>query len=363
MNLIEDKGLRADDERQEQAVEWFLRVHSESASVEDLPELRRWIESDPRNALAYQQVSAAWDTIGDYASAPEIVIGRRDALADAHKAGRHGTTARRGGTAGPGKAARWVAAACIVLMALGVGVWWFFSPHWTEYSTELAQQRTVTLPDESVIVLDAHSRVRVRYTDKERAIALEQGQARFGVAKDPLRPFRVRARGQTVVALGTQFDIELISKAVLVTLIEGHVAVGGVTSRSEQPARSSNAPGSAAVASRAPGRQVVELNAGEGLRVHEDGRAVILPNVDLARATAWQKGKVFFDNEPLSTAVERINRYARQQVEVDSSVAAVGISGVFNSGDTEAFIEAVTTYFPVQAVRNRDSSIYLTHRS
>jgi transmembrane sensor len=355
MNVIEDKGLRTGDDRQEQAVGWFLRVHSEDASVEDLPALRRWVESDPRNALAYQQVSAAWDTIGEYASVPEIVIGRRDALEDSHKAGRHGPVG------GLSRASRWIAAACVALLALGAGMWWLLSPHWTEYSTGLAQQRTVTLPDASVIVLDAHSRVRVRYTDRERSIALEQGQARFSVAKDPLRPFRVRARDQTVVALGTQFDIELISKAVLVTLIEGHVAVGGVLSRDEQPAKLSDASGSAAA--RTPSQQVVELTAGEGLRVHEDGRAVLLPNVDVARATAWQKGRVFFDNEPLSTAVERINRYARQQVEVDPSVAAVGISGVFNSGDTEAFIEAVTTYFPVDAVRNRGSNIYLTHRN
>ncbi|MEJ1965516.1 MAG: FecR domain-containing protein [Gammaproteobacteria bacterium] len=354
MNVIEDKGLRADEERLEQAVEWFLRVRSENASLEDLPELRRWIESDPDNALAYQQVSSAWTTVGEHASAPGIVMGRRDALEDSHRAGRHGSVS-------PLKAGRWVAAACVALVALGTGAWWVFSPHWTEYSTPLGQQRTVTLADESVIVLDAHSRVRVRYTEKERAIALEEGQARFSVAKDPLRPFRVRARDQTVVALGTQFDVELISKTVLVTLIEGHVAVGGVTSQPPRTAGSANTSGQAAA--RASGQQVIELTAGEGLRVHEDGRAVLLPNVDLTRATAWQKGRVSFDNEPLSAAVERINRYARQQVEVDPSVAAVGISGVFNSGDTAAFIEAVTTYFPVEAIRNRGANIYLTRRN
>jgi transmembrane sensor len=354
MNVIEAKGLRADDERLERAVEWFLRVRSEDASVEDLPELQRWIESDPENALAYQQVSSAWRTVGEYASAPGIVIGRRDALEDSHRAGRHGSGSLL-------KAGRWVAAACFGLVALGTGAWWVFSPHWTEYSTPLSEQRTVTLADASVIVLDAQSRVRVRYTDKERAIALVEGQARFSVAKDPLRPFRVRARDQTVVALGTQFDVELISKTVLVTLIEGHVAVGGVTSHPPPAAGSAT---NTSAAARTPGQQVVvELTAGEGLRVHDDGRAVLLSNVDLTRATAWQKGRVFFDNEPLSAAVERINRYARQQVKVDPSVAAVGISGVFNSGDTDAFIEAVTTYFPVEAIRNRGTTIYLTRRN
>lgn len=89
----------------------------------------------------------------------------------------------------------------------------------------------------------------------------------------------------------------------------------------------------------------------------------MLPRIDLARATAWQSGKLFFDNEPLATAAERVNRYSPLRIEVDPSVAGVGVSGVFNAGDSNAFIEAISTYFPVQVDRTGASRIYLTHRS
>jgi len=49
--------------------------------VEDLPELQRWIEKDPRNAVAYNKYRH-WSTVGRSSSAPEFVIGRRDALED-----------------------------------------------------------------------------------------------------------------------------------------------------------------------------------------------------------------------------------------------------------------------------------------
>ena len=88
MSEREDKGLPEAGGRLEQAVQWFLRVRSEGACVEDLPELQRWIEKDPQNAAAYSQVSATWSTVGAHASAPEFVIGRRDALEDSRKAGR-----------------------------------------------------------------------------------------------------------------------------------------------------------------------------------------------------------------------------------------------------------------------------------
>jgi transmembrane sensor len=396
MNEIGDEQIEEAEGRLEQAVEWFMRLRSDSARVEDLPELQRWIDSDSQNAVAYQQVCASWAAVGLHASAPEVVIGRRDALENARKAGRHHWTtcfARR-----PRIAQVAASAGMIVVLALG---WWFVTAqHSSVYATEVSEQRTVTLQDGSVIAIDARSRVRVRYTDKERLVSLEQGQARFTVAKDPLRPFRVHVRDQTVVALGTQFDVELISENVLVTLIEGHIAVTGLEggplgAENGENRKYSNSTGSAATgeAERSTPREkdekenslllvrrtvepssanlssrsregagVVELTAGEGLRIHRDGRAVLVANINLDRIATWQSGKIFFDNEPLASAAERVNRYSRRRIEVDPSVATLGISGVFNTVDIDSFIEAITEYFPVKVDRKSDSEIHLTRQ-
>lgn len=353
MNVMDNKGLDADERRWQQAVEWFLRVRSDDTRGEDLPLLQRWMEADPQNALAYQQVSATWNTVGLYASAPEIVKGRLDALEDSHNASRKGSSleniapARFGRVLHAGGRRGWAVAACAAVL-LVAATWGFIWPRSVVYTTDLGEERTLVLPDHSMVTLDAHSRARVRFTDQERVVSLEQGQARFMIAKDPLRPFRVHVRGQTVVALGTQFDIELVSHTVLVTLIEGHVAVAGVPSET--------GPG------KSPKATTRELVAGEALHVGDDGHAVLLAHVDLARATAWETGQIFFDNEPLCSAVERVNRYSRKQIEVDESVGGVSVSGVFHAGDTNAFIEAVTAYFPVDVDRRTDSTIHLTLR-
>ena len=337
------------------------------------PELRHWLEADSRNALAYRQVSShVGDGRGpDPASAPEIMVGRRDALEDGRRAARSRWSARRDF---PTRAA---ALAASVLDPIAGGFAWFYLQR-SVYATDLGERRVLTLPDSSVVTLDARSRIRVHYRENERLISLERGQARFDVAKDPARPFRVRAGAQTVVALGTQFNVELVADNVLVTMIEGHVAVTGVerrllveegiTAESKHPAtpedkmaRSRQASSSARRGGRPSSHEVsvVELIAGEGLRVREDGQAIVLTNVDVERATAWQTGKIFFDNEPLANAVERVNRYSRDQIEVDPSVASLGISGVFNAGDSSSFIEAVIEYFPVQVHRAGGSEIRL----
>jgi len=95
----------------------------------------------------------------------------------------------------------------VLVSAIGGWVWWSRA-HAGVYSTGVGERRTLTLADGSVVTLDARSRIQVKYRDRERLIDLDQGQARFDVAKDPARPFRVSAAGrETVLAFGTQFNV------------------------------------------------------------------------------------------------------------------------------------------------------------
>lgn len=354
------------DAQLEQATQWFLRVRSESAQVENLPELKAWIDNDPLNRLAYQQVAATWSAVGQFSSAPEVMAGRRDALDDAQRAARRRRSAQR-------RLPRYTTLAASMIVAVVGATAWLYSQRGL-YTTDLGERRILTLEDGSVVTLDARSRLRVRYGSDQRTLSLERGQARFDVTKDPARPFRVRAAGQTVIALGTQFNVELVAGNVLVSTIEGQVAVTGVNSNGAQPIqaeqlsakeRNGAAPsiGRGETKVRAAEKQsvavahpgIIELTAGEGLRIRSNGEAVVVPKIDVDRATAWQSGKMFFDNEPLASAAERINRYAQVKIVVDPSVAEVGINGVFNAGDSDAFIDAISSYFGIQVNRTGDT--------
>ena len=361
MTESEDRGLEDGHvERFERAAQWFVRLRSQANDIEALPDLKRWIESDPRNAIAFEQVRAAWEEVGAHSSAPEIMVRRRDALEESRKAG---AGRWRGGRLGTWKQ---IAAACI-LAVVALGSWAWLSPRSDVYATTLGERHTFTLSDGSIITLDALSRIRVEYSDKARLVRLEEGRAQFTVAKDPLRPFRVYAGKQTVVALGTEFNVELVANTVLVTLIEGHVAVAGVNPKgiALQPTASGSGwdrrvARYLSMTEKKSG--TVELSAGEGLQIRQNGGAVLVRDVDIARADAWESGKLFFDNEPLATAVARMDRYARRQIEVAPDAAAVRISGVFNAGDADAFVEAVTAYFPLEVKYANDSEIRLAMR-
>src|SRR5205807_1325966 len=93
------------------------------------------------------------------------------------------------------------------------------------YATAIGEQRSVVLKDGSMIQLNSRSRVEVRYTDHDRKIALKEGQALFTVARDTQRPFLVSAGDTAVRAVGTQFDVNRLETEIVVTVLEGKVAV------------------------------------------------------------------------------------------------------------------------------------------
>jgi transmembrane sensor len=199
------------------------------------------------------------------------------------------------------------------------------------------------------MALDSRTVVQVRYERNARKLELLSGQARFDVAHDAARPFSVHAGGQTVVATGTAFNVDLLGPQVLVTLIKGHVVVV-----QDRDARAVGAPATASDA--------VELEAGQQFAAgHERAPKVVAVSTD--KATAWENGQIVVDDEPLAAVAERVSRYAAHPVVVrDERAGAMRLSGVFNVGDVPTFVDAVTRYLPVHAKTLPDGEIDLRGR-
>lgn len=110
-------------------------------------------------------------------------------------------------------------------------------------------------------------------------------------------------------------------------------------------------------ASAAPSSQGETLRSGERLVASNDSEKRDKP--DLTRVLAWQTGYESFDGEALSDAVEEMNRYSTQRVEVDPSVAALKVSGVYRVGDNAAFARSLAKLLPI-VVRENGESLVLT---
>jgi transmembrane sensor len=339
---------------EQEASELFVQRLQGKWSASHQAELYARLARDPAFAQAFSRAERSWAALEAHAEAPEIMRWREEALAYARRA-----SARRWSAASVGK--RWRPAASIGAVAIALGIAWQFSLYRQdsrEYRTGLGEQRVLDFEDHSRIALDSGTRVRVLYSKDARIVELAQGQAQFNVAHDPARPFKVIAGDRTIVAVGTVFTVDYEDREVNVAMLEGRVAVVDESAKSPPEAR--GVPGSQS--SENPGR-TIELSAGEELRVSRQGRATVVPHADLEAVTAWRQGKVIFRSEPLGDAIRRINRYSHTKIEIqDPALAGNRISGVFEAGDTQGFLDAVQRYLPVTTDSTEPGKVELRSR-
>ncbi len=319
-----------------EAAAWRVRLAEDGRESSEAFEA--WLESSTLHAPAWRQVQASWDFLADHAIAPEVMRARREALDRARNV--HANRTRRALLPSWRRTSRWTvlgAAAALVLLAVGIGRWNLPDT----YSTALGERRTIKLDDGTTVTLDGDSVLTVSLHSGTRDLELRSGQARFDVAHDAARPFSVRVGDETVVATGTSFNVDLLDRTVLVTLLEGRVTV-------YDGARPT------LVGRDAPPRLIATLDPGErvtSLRPVANGPPVasVARGVSLAETTAWQSGKLIFTDEPLGLVAARISRYSKSKIVVDASAAALKVSGVFDVGEAAAFIDAVQRVLPVEA--------------
>lgn len=339
----EPDSLNREDRALAEASAWRIRL-SEDASLE--PDFEIWLAEGPENVEAWRKVMSAWRLFGDHEASPAVVALRRDALAHAER------TSRRLGRFQP---ARWRMTAAALLCAVAVsgaaaGGYYWLQTQPVVQTTDRGERRSMLLADGSRVSLDSSSDVRIRYTDDARTLELKKGQARFDVAHDPQRPFSVRAGSQTVIAIGTAFNVELVDGKVFVTLIEGRVTV--VDDDAPAPP----------VSPQAPPRIEHVLEAGQQLAA-APAVAPIIRDADVARVVAWERGQLDFDDETLGDVVARVNRYTTRRIVVrDAEIASLRVSGVVDTTDVFGLIDLVTSYLPVDAAPARNGVIELRAR-
>lgn len=319
----------------EVAAFWALRVDEGLGPLEAV-EFADWLAVDPQRQAAFAAVREADLILGRFEAEDELAAMRRAAL-----------RARREKRSCPAVVAAGLAAVAI----LGGAGWWAAGPRLNlpamfgtdvltqQYATDAGERATVTLPDGSVMMLNADSAVVTAYDARARKVTLVKGQAFFAVAHDVARPFDVFVGERRVTAVGTAFDILMLPDALRVAMLDGVVRVSGEAT--------------------AP---VQTLSAGEVMRVGRDG-SVTVRKTDVARLAGWRDGVIFFDDTPLHEAVAEMNRYARSRIIVaDDSVGELHVSGAYRSSDADVFAEAMADVFGLSILRSEGGQTVISSK-
>lgn len=335
----------------EEAVSWHTSLREasfgqSSGSDGDLiARFEAWQSQSPDNARAFAEVEELWGRLA-------LPIKRQLREAGQTDVPSCKSTAITQAIAKPHRLMRFVAgaamAACLMLF---VGVEADLYPKLMGMIDDNfihAEHEVVatTLPDGSVVMLNAGSSVSVDFTANTRSVDLVRGEVWFDVAHDKQRPFIVRTKFGDVTALGTVFNIRSDKEQVTVSLEEGKIAVKWAGDDASDPRNPNSKPD-------------ITLLAGETTTLSPEGVGD-RKRFDRIATTAWRKGKMVFYQTPLSDVIDVINSYHDGHIiVVNPELNNLAVSGVFRTDDINQVIDAIEGTFSVRVVRLSNYMILL----
>jgi transmembrane sensor len=331
--------VRASDEQiraaiAQQAAEWFIAHQSGSLDEEEAAAFLAWLKASPIHVKEYLGVARVARHLPAATGQPQVPL--ETFLAQAARADdRIVSLQKPAREEWPSRFERaWprrLAIAASVFALAAAALWWAHDGELLgipkTYRSSHGEQLIERLPDGSILHLDTDSEARVRYSTGERLVEVKHGQALFEVAHDGERRFRVAAGDAGAVATGTQFDVYRKANATEFTVVRGEIAVFG-----GEPPWLRNAPSVPPEAQRVP--------AGYQIRIIAGAASAQPVAVDLDETLAWVQHKLVFEHRSLGDVTAEFNRYGKIPVEIDDEqLRALPVTGMFDAGDTESFVE------------------------
>lgn len=316
MGLAEDQPVNR--RLLDEAIDWQLRLDERDEAT--LAAHAAWLAAHPDHARVWRQLSRIDAELGQLPRQEEV----RQILAR------------------PRRKTGWKAAAAWV-MALGLGAalvdrYQPVTGLLADYRTGTGERRSFTLPDNTLLVLNARSVVDLAFDGRTRAIHLRQGEIYVQTAHDDpaeQRPFVVVTGQGNLHALGTRFVVRR----------EGGETWLGVT-ESAVLARPSPCP----VARETACARQLRVEAGQQLRLGGEGAealAALSPEAD-----AWREGMLVVDGMPLAQVAAQLGRYRPGLLRVAPEVADLHVTGTLPLDDGERALAALAASLPIRIVRH-----------
>lgn len=234
----------------------------------------------------------------------------------------------------------YVLAAAAVAGVLVVVAGWFFrkEPSPVIYTSQFGENRTLTLPDSSQVVLAPHSTLRIGTFGDKREVWLE-GEAFFSVRHQPGKatPFTVHSRSLHIDVLGTTFNVNNYNGNTQVVLHTGKVALR-------------------------QGEKVVMMQPGDLVEFKEQEHQYQRREVKPEPYTSWVKGTLTFEDIPLDTVAQRLfYQYGVNIVFEDTSLAKERFNATLPEANLQVVITALKEAFSLQ-VKADTNNTYIFYR-
>ncbi|MBQ4802671.1 FecR domain-containing protein [Aquimarina sp. MMG015] len=221
------------------------------------------------------------------------------------------------------------AAAIVVLFGLRTV---FFST--TEIYTEMAETKTLTLPDNSLVTLNADSSVEYdKRSFAETRIIHLKGEAFFDVAKGS--SFTVKTKNGDVTVLGTEFNVYSRNEHIEVQCFEGKVRVSN-------------------------SKETVILTPGKAIKSNSEG--ALSPQEIKESKPSWMQGKSTFNQVTLQQLIQELERQYDIRITANDIDTKRLFSGFFIHSDLDKALKTCFEPMNISYTVNNQQNISLKNK-
>ena len=225
-----------------------------------------------------------------------------------------------------------VAAVITLLILAGLTWFTFFHQDRLTYTTAYGTTQQIVLPDSSVVILNANSRLEVprhwQAQSSHRQVWLE-GEAFFEIQPNTSAPFTVFASGVAVEVVGTSFNVHDR---------RGHTQVVLNTGKVKLKLADRDSP--------------LTMQPGDLVRVNEQERTVEQRMVDPSLYSSWKDHTLSFQDTPLSEiAILLEDNYGYEVQIANPQLAQRRFTGSVPSEDINMLLDKLSRVFGMQVSR------------
>ncbi len=235
-----------------------------------------------------------------------------------------------------------IAAGVTGILLLGTVLFWLYRPEQTiRYQTHFGENRTLTLPEGSVVILNANSTLHYApdWSPSQPREVWITGEAFFEIRKQ-VNPetgrrnsFTVHTPSADVQVLGTRFNVNNRRGKVRVVLNSGKVSLDML--HLEQPR--------------------IQMRPGDLVEISASNKQATFRKVIPENYTAWRHGKWVFDQTPLpEIAAMMEDYYGKRVVLAHKTLAHKKFTGAVPIGRLDVLLQVLAESFDLDITQAAD---------
>lgn len=201
-------------------------------------------------------------------------------------------------------------------------------------------QKNLVLPDNTIVSLDAQTKMEIKYFNDKREVTLLKGNVMFDIGEDKKRPFIIYTKTNIIEDIGSSFEVSLQDNYTNVKVKEGVVKI----SRIDNERKDSNA--------------LYVLRKEDSVTLNKYGKITSIKKIPLNEIAIWEDDNIFFDETPLIDAINKFLKYTPKRVKIDKQIYNIKITGNFKTHELVNFINSLTLIYPIE-IERKDSIVYL----